>query len=184
MVVDASSWWVPLASFHCFSLTYAVWLRWIRQISSIKDGLWWSWFAFSFFTSIVFMLNLVTMIFGVYSIYVLTFHICICIFIFYQELLYTLFELFGIISELRRTALSISEVVFCIMGMYNTPLTWRLVRYNRSHSILILIRPYIGFAHFCLSSSLAFDHLTYSERFFGTTTPQGCYVTFPNNGMV
>ena len=105
------------------------------------------------------MVNLVTMIFGVYSIYVLMFHICIYIFIFYQEFLYTLVELFGIILELRRTALSGSEVVFCIMGIYKTPLTWRLVHYNRSHSILILIRPYIGFAHFCLSSSLTFISL-------------------------
>ena len=113
-------------------------------------------FFFFFLTSVVFMVNLVTMIFGVYSIYVLMFHICIYIFIFYQEFLYTLVELFGIILEIRRTALSGSDVVFCIMGIYKTPLTWRLVRYNRSHSILILIRPYIGFAHFCLSSSLPF----------------------------
>ena len=114
---------------------------------------------FFFFFVCMFVLNLVTMIFGVYSIYVLMFYICIYIYIFYQDFLYTLVELFGIILERRRTALSSSEVVFCIMGIYKTPLTWRLVRYNRSHSILILIRPYIGFAHFCLSSSLTFISL-------------------------
>ena len=114
---------------------------------------------FFFFFVCMFVLNLVTMIFGVYSIYVLMFYICIYIYIFYQDFLYTLVELFGIILERRRTALSSSEVVFCIMGIYKTPLTWRLVRYNQSHSILILIRPYIGFAHFCLSSSLTFISL-------------------------
>ena len=107
-----------------------------------------------FFFFFFFMLNLVTMIFGIYSIYVLMFHICIHIFIFYQKFLYTLVEIFGIISELRWTALSILEVAFCIMGIYKTPLTWRMVYYNRSHSILILIRTYIGFAQFYLSSSL------------------------------
>ena len=96
-------------------------------------------FIYLFITSIVFVLNLVTMIFGVlFSICPYAFIYVYSSLFFYQEFLHTPVDLFAIILELRRTALTSSEVEFCIMGIYKTPLTWRLVSCNRSHSILIL----------------------------------------------